>query len=64
MGCDRRQSYLVRNRVLWSHLGRWDRRDPIENIPTLGYFGIWWFDRYEDYAYAGGRALTPPTLLV
>ena len=51
-------SYLVRNRVLWAHLGRWDRRDPIENIPTLGYFGIWWFDRYEDYAYAGGRALS------
>jgi RHS repeat-associated protein len=22
-------SYVVRNRVLWSHLGRWDRRDPI-----------------------------------
>jgi hypothetical protein len=52
------QSYLVRNRALWAHLGRWDRRDPIENIPTLGYFGIWWFDRYEDYAYAGGRALS------
>ena len=23
-------SYAVRNRVLWSHLGRWDHRDPIE----------------------------------
>ena len=23
-------SYSVRNRVLWPHLGRWDRRDPVE----------------------------------
>jgi RHS repeat-associated protein len=27
-------SYLVRNRTLWPHLGRWERRDPVKYLST------------------------------
>jgi RHS repeat-associated protein len=36
------ESYLVRNRVLWPNVGRWDRRDPIGyrgGINLYGYVG-------------------------
>jgi RHS repeat-associated protein len=41
------KSYVVRNRVLWPYLGRWDRRDP-----------ILYKDGVNLYEYAGGRPVS------